>query len=279
MTGLAGMRTVLPLLAVVVAALLALLALVWVGQRRLMYFPDPRVPPPSAVGVADAEDVSFTTADNVRLHGWFVPAGQSPAAGTMLVFNGNAGNRAYRAALARAFRPHGLAVLLFDYRGFGDSGGSPDEPGLTADARAARAYLLSRPDVDPARLVYFGESLGAGVAVALAVEHPPAWLVLRSPFTSMADVGRLHYPMLPVRLLLHDRYAAIDHIASVRAPVLVIAGDADRIVPLELSRQVYDAATSRKSLVVIPGADHNDAALTAGDEVVAHTIRFVGVTP
>jgi fermentation-respiration switch protein FrsA (DUF1100 family) len=193
----------------------------------------------------------------------------------MLVFNGNAGNRAYRADLARAFRPHGIAVLLFDYRGFGDSAGSPGESGLTADARAARAYVLSRGDVDPSRLVYFGESLGAGVAVALAAEHPPASLVLRSPFTSMADVGRLHYPMLPVRLLLHDRYAAIERIAAVRAPVLVIAGDADRIVPIALSRRVYDAATTRKAFVVIPGADHNDAALTAGDDVVAHTVRFV----
>jgi fermentation-respiration switch protein FrsA (DUF1100 family) len=135
--------------------------------------------------------------------------------------------------------------------------------------------VLSRGDVDPSRLVYFGESLGAGVAVALAAEHPPASLVLRSPFTSMADVGRLHYPMLPVRLLLHDRYAAIERIAAVRAPVLVIAGDADRIVPIALSRRVYEAATTRKAFVVIPGADHNDAALTAGDDVVAHTVRFV----
>ena len=101
-------------------------------------------------------------------------------------------------------------MLLFDYRGYGDSAGSPDERGLALDARAARRYLLSRPDVDAARLVYFGESLGAAVAVELAAEHPPAALVLRSPFTSMADVGSYHYPILPVRLLLRDRYAAID---------------------------------------------------------------------
>lgn len=269
------MRTVLPLLLVAATAVVALLGLVWLGQRRLMYFPDPRVPSPASVGLPEAEPVTFTTADDVSLRGWFVPADPPAAAFTMLVFNGNAGNRAYRADLARAFRPHGIAVLLFDYRGFGDSAGAPSEAGLTADARAARAYVLSRADVDPSRLVYFGESLGAGVAVALAAEHPPASLVLRSPFTSMADVGRLHYPMLPVRLLLHDRYAAIERIATVRAPVLVIAGDADRIVPIALSRRVYEAATTRKAFVVIPGADHNDAALTAGDDVVAHTVRFV----
>ncbi len=219
--------------------------------------------------------MTFTAQDGVQLHGWFVPATQSPARATMLVFNGNAGNRAYRAEFAHAFRPHGLAVLLFDYRGFGGSAGSPDEPGLALDARAARRYLLSRPDVDASRVVYFGESLGAAVAVELAAEHPPAALVLRSPFTSMADVGRHHYPFLPVRLLLRDRFATIDRIAQVRAPLLVIAGDADSIVPLAQSRRLYEAANPPKDFVVIEGADHNDAALTAGPLVVAATMRLL----
>ena len=258
---------------------LALLAIVWLGQRRLMYFPHPNVPPPSAVGLADAEPVTFTTEDEVQLHGWFVPALQLPARATMLVCNGNAGNRAYRAELAQAFRVHRVSVLLFDYRGYGDSAGSPTERGLALDARAARRYLLSRPDVDAARLVYFGESLGAAVAVELAAEHPPAALVLRSPFTSMTDVGSHHYSILPVRLLLRDRYAAIDVIAQVRAPLLVIAGDADGIVPLEQSRRVHDAARSPKAFVVIQGADHNDAALTAGPIVVAETMRLLKGLP
>ena len=258
---------------------LALLAVIWLGQRRLMYFPHPVVPAPSAVGLAEVEQVTFTTRDAVQLHGWFVPAAQSPARATMLVCNGNAGNRAYRAELARAFHAHGVAVLLFDYRGYGDSAGSPDERGLALDARAARTYLRLRQDVDAARLVYFGESLGAAVAVELAAEHPPAALVLRSPFTSMADVGSYHYPMLPVRLLLRDRYAAIDRIAQVRAPLLVIAGDSDRIVPFEQSRRVHDAARSAKAMVVIEGADHNDAALTAGPVVVDETMRLLSRLP
>jgi fermentation-respiration switch protein FrsA (DUF1100 family) len=244
-----------------------------------MYFPHASVPPPAAVGLADVEQVTFTTRDDVQLHGWFVPATQSPARATLLVCNGNAGNRAYRAELARAFRPHGVAMLLFDYRGYGDSAGSPSERGLALDARAARSYLLSRPDVDATRLVYFGESLGAAVAVELAAEHPPAALVLRSPFTSMADVGSHHYRMLPVRLLLRDRYAAIDRIARVRAPLLVIAGNADRIVPLEQSRRVHDAAGSSKAFVVIEGADHNDATLNAGPIVVKETMRLLERMP
>ena len=257
----------------------ALLALVWLGQRRLMYFPGRDVPPPSAVGLADVEQVTFTTQDAIQLRGWFVPATQSPARATILVCNGNAGNRAYRAELALAFRQHGVALLLFDYRGYGDSAGSPDERGLALDARAARTYVLSRPDVDASRLVYFGESLGAAVAVELAAEHPPAALVLRSPFTSMADVGSYHYPMLPVRLLLRDRYAAMDRIAHVRAPLLVIAGDADTIVPIEQSRRLHDAARSPKSFVVIEGADHNDAALNAGPIVVAETMHLLERVP
>ncbi|AMY08697.1 pimelyl-[acyl-carrier protein] methyl ester esterase [Luteitalea pratensis] len=267
------------LLLIAAGCALTLLALIWLGQRRLMYFPHHAVPPPAAVGLADVEQVAFTTQDGVELHGWFVPATQLPARATMLVCNGNAGNRAYRAELAHAFRSHGVAMLLFDYRGYGDNAGSPDERGLALDARAARRYLLSRPDVDAARLVYFGESLGAAVAVELAAEHPSAALVLRSPFTSMADVGSYHYPLLPVHLLLRDRYAAIDHIAQVRAPLLVIAGDADSIVPLEQSRRLHDAANSPKAFVVIEGADHNDAALTAGPIVVAETMRLLARMP
>lgn len=268
----------LSLVLVIVALGAAMIALAWAGQRRLMYFPYGRVPAPVSVGLPDAEAVTFVAADDVTLRGWFVPAGGDsgpPAAWTMVVFNGNAGNRAYRAAIALAFRTHGVALLLFDYRGYGDSDGSPHERGLALDARAARNYLLTRPDVDASRLVYFGESLGAAVTVELAAEHPPAALVLRSPFTSMADVGRVHYPFLPVGLLLRDHFSSIERIADVRAPLLVIAGDRDGIVPLDQSRRLYDAATSPKQFVVVEGADHNDADLVAGPVVVAAAMRFL----
>src|SRR5205807_5382312 len=131
----------------------------------------------------------------------------------------------------------GCQVLLFDYRGYGRNPGSPSEAGLLADARAARAYLRTRSDVDERRLVYFGESLGAAVAVALAVEEPPGALVLRSPFRSLAEVGRLHYPYLPVDLMLADRYPTADRIARVQAPLLVIAAERDEIIPVEQSRR------------------------------------------
>lgn len=248
------------------AIILVVVAAIWLGQRRLMYFPDRHLLPPGRVGLEAVEDVRFTTADGVRLHGWFVAA-ERPRF-TVVVFNGNAGNRAYRGPLAAALRARGHSVLLFDYRGFGESGGSPTENGLAEDARAARAHVTSRVDVDPARLVYLGESLGTAVATRLAAEHPPAALILRSPFASMTEVGRLHYPMLPVAWLLRDRYASVERIGTVHCPLLVIAGDRDRIIPLAHSRALFDAAAGPKRLVVIPGADHNDESLLAGQRMM-----------
>jgi uncharacterized protein len=260
---------------IVLVLLVSPLALVWAFQRRLMYFPMGNVPTPAALGLTNVEPVTFRSADDVTLHGWFFPSPQ-PAAMTMLVCNGNAGNLAYRAGLASALRASGMNVLLFDYRGYGDSTGAPTESGLAADSRAARAYLLQRADTQRSRLVYFGESLGAAVAIELAAALPPEALVLRSPFTSMLDMSRLHYPFLPAGLLLRDRYPSIDRIATVQAPLLVIAGDRDSIIPVENTRRLYDAAVMKhKQLVIVAGADHNDPELAEGEATVARTVQFV----
>jgi fermentation-respiration switch protein FrsA (DUF1100 family) len=259
-----------------IAIIAAAMTLLWTIQRRFMYFPAGSVPTPGEIGLTDVEPVRFETSDGLWLRGWFFAVtGPSPRV-TVLVFSGNAGNRALRCPLATALRRHGLQVLLVDYRGYGGNPGAPTENGLTADSRAARRYLAGRPDVDASRLVYFGESLGTAVAVSLAVEQPPAALILRSPFTSMADVGQYLYPFLPVRLLLRDRFAAIDHIRQIRAPLMVIAGGRDRIVPLDNSQRLYDAAETPKTLLVIPDADHNDYELLAGDEMIRAIARFVG---
>jgi fermentation-respiration switch protein FrsA (DUF1100 family) len=251
------------------------LAVVWFAQRTLIYFPDSYVRDAAAAGLKDVEDVAFETEDGITLRGWFIRSPQSPPALTVVVFNGNAGNRSYRGDLARALRERGYAVLLFDYRGYGGNSGSPTEQGLAADARAARRYLATRADVDPSRLVYFGESLGSAVAVGLAVEHPPAALVLRSPLTSLADVGAVHYPILPVRMLLRDRYDSIGRISRLTAPLLVIAGSRDSIVPASQSRKLYEAAREPKTLVIIDGADHNDAALFSGAAMMESIATFL----
>jgi len=259
----------------VVVIITAVLAVIWTMQRRFMYFPTGAVPTPGEIGLTHVEEVTFQTIDGLRLSGWFVAeSGPSPRI-TVLVFNGNAGNRAHRGPLAATLHRHGIQVLLVDYRGYGGNAGTPSEHGLAADSRAARSFLAGRPDVDQSRLVYFGESLGTAVAIDLAVEHPPAALVLRSPFTSMADLGQHHYPFLPVRLLLRDQFAAIDQIRQIRVPLLVIAGGHDRIVPTENSRRLYDAAIAPKTLLVLPDADHNDYELLAGDEMIKAIVRFL----
>ena len=259
-----------------VAVIGGIIVLAWMFQRTLIYFPLGDVPGPGEVGLTQAEVVTFPTADGLTLRGWFVPSSSSPPAHTVLVLNGNAGNRAYRAPLAASLQQQGVQVLLFDYRGYGDNEGTPTEAGLKADAQAAHRYLAERGDVDASRLIYFGESLGTALAIALAAEHPPAGVILRSPFPSLVEVGQTHYPFLPVRFLLQDRYAAMDDITRVTCPVLVLAGDRDRIVPLGLSRRVYEAATSTKELVILSGADHNDIELLAGDEMLAAIKQFLG---
>lgn len=257
-----------------VFVLCALVAILWTQQRRLIYFPFGAVPDPESVGLTRIETVSIRTSDDLTLGGWLVGAADK-APFTVIVFNGNAGNRGYRAGLATALARRGFAVLLFDYRGYGGNPGTPSEEGLARDARAARDYLRSRPDVDPDRIVYFGESLGTAVATTLAVEFPPSALILRSPFTSLEDVGRHHYPFLPVRWLLQDRFATVDRIRRLAAPLLVIAGDRDRIVPTALSRRLYESANEPKALRIVRGADHNDAALAEGEGMVESIVEFL----
>lgn len=241
-------------------------------QRRLIYFPSRGPVPPAAAILPGGEDVLLDTEDGLRLGAWFLPApDRGPA---VLICNGNAGDRTMRAPLASALSSTGLSVLLFDYRGYGGNPGHPSEDGLGADARAVRAFLATRPEVDPDRIAYFGESLGAAVAVRLALESPPAALVLRSPFTSLVDVGRLHYPWLPVGALLADRYPSMIRIAQLDAPLLVIAGDRDTVIPAELSRRLYDTACRPKRFVLVPHADHNDPQLLNGPVMIDAIVRF-----
>lgn len=258
--------------AVLGLAVVTVLALTWIFQRRLIYFPDPGAPPLPA----GFEEASYATGDGLEHSAWFLPV-TSPRA-TVVVFPGNAGNRAARVPLAVGLADRGFSTLLVDYRGYGGNPGSPTEEGLLADAVAAVEYLVNRRDVDPARLVYFGESLGAGVAISLARTHPPTALVLRSPFTSLGEIGAHHYPWLPISMLLRDRYPSIDTITDLDVPLLVVAGSDDTIVPPEHSVVLFDASDAPKELVVIDGANHNDFDLLAGERLLDSVEAFVGDT-
>jgi len=245
----------------------------------LVYYP-PRSPsPPASAVLPGAEDVVLHTTDGLALGAYFVPALEPSDGATIIVFHGNAGDRAMRAPLAQALAAGGFAVLLVDYRGYAGNPGTPSEAGLALDARAARSFLVDVKGVPDGCLVYFGESLGAAVAIELAVDHPPAALILRSPFTSLEEVASTHFPRFLVRLLLSERYPSIERIGRIASPLLVIGGDRDRVVPLEQSRRLYEAATAPKELLVVPGADHNDWELLAGSRIVSTISRFLAVGP
>jgi uncharacterized protein len=258
----------------VVTVVVLLLALVWALQRHLIYLPATTLVPEAATVLPGARDVVLKTSDGLDLGAWFVPAGEPDRAMAVLVASGNAGDRSARAPLARALAARGLAVLLFDYRGYGGNPGNPSEQGLARDARAAQRFLVEEAGVRPGRLLYYGESLGAAVVTELATERPPAGLVLRSPFVDLASIGQTHYPFLPVNAMLWDRYPLADQLASVTVPVTVVYGSEDSIVPPEQSRAVAASAPALTSLVEITGADHNDQSLLDGYGLITSVVEL-----
>lgn len=260
------------LIALTVAALL--IAAMWALQRKLIYFPD-AAPVPSALQLfTRAEDVTLTTSDGLELGAWYVPPVGASREVTVLVANGNAGNRADRALLASDLADAGFATLLFDYRGYGGNPGEPSEKGLALDVRAAYRHLVDDRRVPRERLLYFGESLGTGVVTELATEHPPAGMLLRSPFVDLASLGARHYPFLPVRLLLRDRFPVAESVARVDVPTTVVYGTADTIVPPDHSERVADAARGPVERVALPGVGHNDAVMFGGATIVDATVAL-----
>ncbi|GAB2836864.1 alpha/beta hydrolase [Lentzea nigeriaca] len=239
------------------AVVVTIVAVVFAFQRKLIYFPSPGPLPSAEEVLPGGRDVRLVAADGLLLNGWHFEVYDAPA--TVIVFPGNGGNRLGRVPLARALTERGLSVLLFDYRGYGDNPGVPSEEGLTYDARAA-LDLIDGP------VIYFGESLGAAVAVELATYRAPLGLVLRSPFSSLAAVGAHHYPWLPVKMVLRDKYPVLERVSAVDVPTVVLLGTADSVVPPAQSREV--AAAAKAKLVEISGADHNDEALCSGPQVI-----------
>ena len=202
-----------------------------------------------------AEEAHFTAADGVKLHGWYVPHSNPQA--VVLFCHGNGGNITHRADALRMLHDRaGVTVLIFDYRGYGKSEGTPNEAGVLADARAARAWLARKAGVAESRIVLMGESLGGAVAVDLATDGARA-LVLENTFSSLPDVGTYHYPWAPVRLLMRTRFDSVRKIAAYHGPLFQSHGDRDTVVPLDLARRLFDAANEPKHFLVIPGRDHN----------------------
>jgi uncharacterized protein len=261
-------RRVVELAAITTVVVLVVLAAFWAFQRRLIYLPSRAQVPPAATVLSGARDVELRTSDGLELGAWHLPAPADLNAFTVLVANGNAGDRSLRAPLASALATRGFGVLLFDYRGYGGNPGSPSEDGLARDVRAAYEFLVDEAAVPTDRLLYFGESLGAAVVAELATEHPPAGLVLRSPFADLASVGRIHYPFLPVGTLLKDRFPVAEYVSQLTVPITVVYGTSDSIVPPEHSKRSVAAARGPTRIIAIEGADHNDLALLNGDPLI-----------
>ena len=262
---------------VVLLVVVLVLGLLWLLQRKMIYFPDASAPPAAATVLAGGRDVVLETDDGLRLRAWLAPPTGPDRQVAVLVAPGNGGNRAGRVPLARALAQAGLTVLLLDYRGYGGNPGSPSQAGLARDARAARTYLINQ-GFAPDRMIYFGESLGAAVVTEVSIEYPPGGLVLRSPFTELAAVGRHHYPLLPVGALLRDRYPVADLVGEITVPTAVVYGSADTIVPPSQSRAVAERAASLTALVVVDGADHNDSVLVDGPQVVTAVVSLANET-
>lgn len=256
----------------VVVFYLLLCLVVWIAQRRMLYFPDPQVVAPAAAGFT-AEVLSRRAADGVPLLLWWAPPRDRRP--VVIYFHGNGGNLAYRAPLFSDLAGAGYGLLALSYRGYAGSGGSPGEEGFARDAEAA--YEAARALAPGSPVVLFGESLGSGVAVRLAAERPVDGVILNAPFTSVEDRARDLFWYLPVGLLLTDRFRSRDRIGSVRAPLLILHGEADTVMPVSHGRRLFAMANEPKTLVVFPGGGHDDLwTRGAREQVLAFLARLVG---
>ncbi len=225
-------------------------------QRALLYFPDDQRVSPAQAGLPDVEERSFETPDGAQVLSWWGKA--QPGSPTILYFHGNGGSFANRSERMRKYLSRGFGVVMMTYRGYGGSTGQPSERNNVADAKQLYR-LLTTSGVAPDAVVLYGESLGSGIATQLAAELPIGGLILDAPYTSIVDMAERFYPYLPSRWLMTDRYETLNTIGRVSAPVLVIHGEADALIPVEMGRKVAAAAVNaRAEIVTFKDAGHSD---------------------
>ena len=239
--------------AIISAIYLFATAATYILQRDLLFHPNSLRMTPRALGLWDVAEMELTTADGERLVAWYAPAAQGQP--TLFYLHGNAGSLTHRAGRVRLYRGSGYGIFMVAYRGFSGSTGAPSEANIVGDALMAYDQLKTLGVRDD-EIVVYGESLGTGVAVQVAANRKPSGLVLESPFSSVVDVGSYLYPYLPVRWLLKDRFQSVDHIHNVKAPLLLLHGEEDRIVPARFGRKLFDAASQPKTAYFFSGATH-----------------------
>ena len=244
---------------------------VFLLQRDFMYFPDQSKPDPAQSVVPEMGVVNYKTFDGISISSWYYPP-KDKKLPVVVHFHGNAGNIGDRAGRARMLIDKGYGVLLAEYRGYGGNGGTPDEPGLIFDAKAALDFLDSQ-GIAPEQIVVYGESLGSGVVVPIVMDmafdgrHVKA-VILEAPFSSAVDVGRAHYGFFPVGLLLKDRFESTPRISAIRAPLLLIHGEKDAVVPMKLGQKLFAAALEPKKSAWIVGAGHSDLYKFGAEKIV-----------
>jgi fermentation-respiration switch protein FrsA (DUF1100 family) len=232
----------------------ALTAFMYLAQRSLMYFPDTARTMPAEAGLPQAEELVLDAADGEKVIIWHVaPRGEKPVA---LYFHGNGGALRHRVFKFRQLIDDGTGLVALSYRGFGGSSGHPSEAGLLQDGTAA--YQFARARYPAERLIAWGESLGTGVAVALAAEHPVGHVVLEAPFASAVDIAARVYPFLPVRILMKDQFRSDQRIGRVTAPVLVLHGVRDDVVPIDSGERLFALIKGAKKFVRYPDGVHDD---------------------
>jgi uncharacterized protein len=232
----------------------ALVALLYLAQRSFLYHPQTMRVTPAAAGLPDAEEATIETSDGEQVTVWHVPPqGEKPV---VIYFHGNAEIVASSAGRHRELTANGSGLVALSYRGYMGSTGSPTEDGLLRDAEAAYRFATSRHPANP--IVVWGHSLGSGVAVALASLHPIAKLILEAPFTSTADVAAGLFPFVPVRWLMRDQFRSDRRIGDVRAPLLIMHGARDQVVPIRLGERLFDLAHEPKRFVRFPDGGHDD---------------------
>ena len=251
----------------------ALAAVLWVLQPRLIYFPQRDIiATPDRIGFS-YEAVAFEAADGVRLSGWFVPAG-GPPRGVILFCHGNAGNLSHRLESIRLFHGLGLSTFIFDYRGYGQSQGRTTERGTYLDAEAAWRYLVQEREVAPTEIIVFGRSLGGAIAAWLAQSQTPRALIVESTFTSVPDMGAQLYPYFPVRFLSRFDYNAMGYLRKVDCPVLVVHSRDDEMIPFSHGRRLFEAANEPKALLEITGT-HNEGFVTSAERYQDGLVSFI----
>ena len=275
-----SLHSLLHLLLVVFITWCGIALYLYLSQSRLLYYPElpsrTIAATPAAIGLA-YENVQLHAADSTRLHAWFVPAAASR--GTLLFSHGNAGNIGHRLDSIRQFHSLGLDVLIYDYRGFGESEGKPTEAGTYLDAKAAWDYLLVGRGIAPQQIVIFGRSLGAAVAAELASQHLSAGVILESAFTSVPDMAASIYPWLPVRLLSRYRYNNLEKVARITSPVLLVHSRGDEIVPYDQGERLFARANEPKQFLELSGG-HNDGNHVSHDIYMQTLQRFLdGILP